>query len=106
MFKGPRLRVCLAVCGAIMFAGCGSESVSLEDETTYLKAIRTDVPSSEAYDDSDLVEMGEKVCADMATGPGVRLLKVEYADITADDREKLAYFALTEGCPEWSGSGD
>lgn len=88
-----------------MFAGCGSESVSLEDEGAYLKAVRSDVPSSEAYDDGELVEMGEKVCSEMATEPSVRVLKAEYADIAADDRETVAYFALAEGCPEWSGSG-
>lgn len=105
MFVGSRRSVGLAVCGVLMFTGCGSQSVSLEDEGAYLKAVRSDVPSSEAYDDGDLVEMGEKVCSEMATEPGVRILKADYVDIAADDRERLAYVALTEGCPKWGGSG-
>lgn len=83
----------------------GCSAGSLEDEGAFLKAVRADIPSASAYSDSAVVEMGSKICEDAtATQPAVRLLEQQYKEIAPKERERLAYLALTKGCPERSGS--
>jgi hypothetical protein len=83
----------------------GCSAGSLEDEDAFLKAVRADIPSASAYSDSALADMGSKICEEApATQPAVRLIEQQYKDVAAKDRERLAYLALTKGCPEKSGS--
>jgi hypothetical protein len=83
----------------------GCSAGSLEDEGAFLKAVRADIPSASAYSDSALVDMGSKICDDApATQPAMQLLEQQYNEIVPKDRERLAYLALTKGCPERSGS--
>lgn len=84
--------------GLLVVAGCAPST--LDDADGYVTSVRRDIASASSYSDDDLVEAGESICADGgSTETGARLLADRYEDIAARDRERLAYLAITVGCP-------
>jgi hypothetical protein len=95
----------LAVASAGLVAGCsGGSGISDNDSAAYLSEVRNAVPGAASYTDDQLLNMAENVCSVGSTSQGVEVLD-NYSEIATEDRERVAYIALTEACPEESGSG-
>jgi hypothetical protein len=95
----------LAVASAVLVAGCsGGSGISDNHSAAYLSEVRNAVPGAASYTDDQLLNMAENVCSVGSTSQGVEVLD-NYSEIATEDRERVAYIALTEACPEESGSG-
>jgi hypothetical protein len=95
----------LAAVSVLLVAGCaGGSGISDNDSAAYLSEVRNAVPGAASYTDDQLLNMAENVCSVGSTSQGVEMLD-NYSEIAAEDRERVAYLALTEACPEESGSG-
>jgi hypothetical protein len=95
----------LAVASAVLVAACsGGSGISDNDSAAYLSEVRNAVPGAASYTDDQLLNMAENVCSVGSTSQGVEVLD-NYSEIATEDRERVAYIALTEACPEESGSG-
>ena len=95
----------LALGSALLVAGCsGGSGISDSNSAAYLSEVRNAIPGAASYTDDQLINMAENVCSVGSTSQGVEVLD-NYSEIAAEDRERVAYIALTEACPEESGSG-